>query len=387
MSDKVEITIVGGGVVGCAVARALAQAGREVVLLERNPGVSRGENQSTRNSGVIHAGLYYDAATRPLKARLCAQGNALLHDFCARYSVPHLACGKLVVAQRADEIPTLQTYLDRARANGVPCRLIDGEQAREMEPQVRAAAALHLPTSGIIDAPALVHQLYALAANDGATFLTRTSLVAVQKRAQGLELTVAYRDGAQDSFLTGLLINCAGLHSDEVACLVDPSSPHRIDPLRGEAAKFYRGKRPELALAGMNVYPTPHQVTTAQGSYFTVGVHLTPTLETDPQGRSRVGPLVTVGPLNRGAASKDDLGGDFYPMAEFHSRVHGFFPGLRGDDLEPHQVGVQARLAGHQDWLVDLSPAEPRCLNLLGIDSPGLTSCLALAELVKEMVG
>ncbi|MFH1036190.1 MAG: FAD-dependent oxidoreductase [Pseudomonadota bacterium] len=386
MSEKVPLTIVGAGVVGCAVAWRLAQAGQQVLVLEQNPGVSQGENQSSRNSGVIHAGLYYDPQTRPLKARLCARGVELLYDFCAQYDVPALRCGKLVVASEESQRPVLSTYLERARVNGVPTELIQAGRVREMEPQVRAVAALHLPSSGIIDAAAYVHKLYALASNAGATFLTQTSLAGARPRGEGLELQVRYRDGAGDTFLTQRLINSAGLYADQVARLVDPASPHRVDPVRGEAMKFYRHKRPELGLVGMNVYPTPHQLVTSQGTYFTVGVHLTPTLESDAQGRPAIGPVVTVGPLNRGADSKEDYGGDYQPRQEFHERVRGYFPGLREDDLEPHQAGIQARLAGQQDWVLEFSPHQPRCLNLLGIDSPGLTGSLALAEMVSGML-
>lgn len=386
MPEDLPITIVGAGVVGCAVAWRLARAGHQVLVLEKNPGVSQGENQSSRNSGVIHAGLYYDPQTRPLKARLCPRGNQLLRDFCARYGVPSLACGKLVVASQESQTPALQTYLERAGINGVPATLISGREARELEPQVRALAALRLPTSGIVDAAALVHQLYALASNAGATFLTHTRLAAARARPQGLELSLRYRDGAGDSFLSGWLVNCAGLHADEVARLLDPASPYRVDPVRGEAMKFYRHKRPDLALRGMNVYPTPQKLVTSQGAYFTVGVHLTPTLEMDSQGRPGVGPVVTVGPLNRGVASKEDLGGSFQPASQFHQQVASYFPGLREEDLEPHQAGIQARLAGHHDWVVEICPRQRRCLNLLGIDSPGLTACLALAELAAAML-
>ncbi|MBI4800035.1 MAG: FAD-dependent oxidoreductase [Desulfarculus sp.] len=378
--ERVEIAIVGAGAVGTAIARELAQQGREVLVLEQNAGVSRGENQSTRNSGVIHAGLYYDPQTRPLKARLCPAGVGLLYGFCAQYGVPALNCGKLVVATSEGERPILVEYLERARVNGVPANLVTGEQARQMEPQVRAVAALHLPTSGVIDAAALVHKLYALASNAGAIFLTGTRLVGAIPRPEGLELAVTYPGGAGDCFLAGLLINCAGLYADQVARLVDPASPYQVDPVRGEAYKFYRGKRPELFLRGMNVYPTPQRVITAQGSYFTVGVHLTPTLEPGPGGQPALGPVVTVGPLNRGVDSKEDLGGEYLPAGQFHERVRGFFPGLREEDLEPFQAGIQARLVGHQDWVIEKSPREPRCLNLLGIDSPGLTACLALAR-------
>ncbi|MCP4693666.1 MAG: FAD-dependent oxidoreductase [Desulfobacterales bacterium] len=136
----------------------------------------------------------------------------------------------------------------------------------------------------------------------------------------------------------------------------------------------------------MNVYPTPQQVKTDQGVYFTVGVHLTPTLVADARGNVSIGPEVTVGPLNRQARGKEAYGGPYRPRSEFFRPVAPFFPGLREDDLEPHQAGVQARLVDHQDWVIQFSKKEPRCLNLLGVDSPGLTGALAIARYVRAML-
>jgi L-2-hydroxyglutarate oxidase LhgO len=386
VSTHAGITVIGAGVVGCAIARALAQAGEEVLVLERNPGVTRGENQSSRNSGVIHAGLYYDRGTRPLKAALCAEGNRLLYEFCDLYEVPALKCGKLVVAVKESNIPVLHVYLTRALENNVPARMINGREAKEMEAQVKARAALYLPTSGIIDPTSLVYKLHVLAGNHGAQFLTETALVAARPRPEGIELTVQYRDGARDRFLSGRVINSAGLYSDEVARMADPASPYQIDPLRGEAAKFYRTKRAGIHLRGMNVYPTPEKVETPKGTYFTVGVHLTPTLERDATGLPEIGSVVTVCPLNMAAAHKEDYGGDFQPMGLFRRRVAPFFPDLKEEDLEPHQVGIQARLVGHQDWVIAFSQVDTRWLNLVGVDSPGLTGSLAIARKVQRMV-
>lgn len=386
MSETRGIAVIGAGVVGCAVARELAALGEEVFVIERNLGVTRGENQSTRNSGVIHAGLYYDRKTRPLKAALCARGNALLYEFCQRHGVPALRCGKLVVAWEEEQRAILDAYRSRAEENGVPVRVIQAQEAMEMEPQVKAVAALHLPSSGVVDSAALVYKLHVLASNDGAAFLTGTELVAARPRAQGIELDIRYRDGARDRVMCGRVINCAGLYSDEVARFMDPASPYESDLLRAEAAKFYRTKREDVRLRGMNVYPTPHLVRTEKGAYFTVGVHLTPTLDRDAEGRMGIGPVVTVGPLNVSAAHREDYGGEHRPMRIFHERVAPFFPGLKEEDLSPHQVGIQARLVGHPDWLVAFSSSEPRWLNLLGIDSPGLTGSLALAKYVKEVL-
>ncbi|MCB2189368.1 MAG: FAD-dependent oxidoreductase [Deltaproteobacteria bacterium] len=387
MSYKVEVAVVGAGVVGAAVAHLLAAQGREVFVLEQNPGIARGENQSSRNSGVIHAGLYYDRATRPLKARLCPRGNQLLYDFCRAHAVPHLACGKLVVAVAPPELAVLELYAARAREYGVPVELLDAAAARDREPLVRSVGALWCPTSGIVDPTALVHRLCTLAERDGAQFLPGTRVTGLARHPEGVEVTITYRDGAQDRFLAARVVNAAGLAADEVALLLNPASPWRVDPMRGEARCFQRGLRPELALAGCNVYPTPRQVRLAGGVYWTVGVHLTPTLETTPAGETRLSDTVTVGPLNFSARHKEDFGGDLRPAAEFLAEVAAFCPSLREEDLKPYQAGVQARLAGAQDWVLTPEPTCPACLHLLGLDSPALTSCLALAERVREMLG
>jgi len=387
MSVEVEIAIVGAGVVGCAIARELAQPGREIFVIEQNSGVTRGENQSSRNSGVIHAGLYYDRTTRPLKARLCAAGNALIYQFCEQYGVPHRQTGKLVVAVDDDEKAVLEIYRSRAVENGVPVQMVTEGRVADLEPCVRATAALLLPTSGIIDPTALVRKLNVLAADNGAQFLTETKVTDIKARPDGLEVKIEYPDGARDTFLTGLLINAAGLHADDVARMLQPAASYRTDPVRSETMKFYRTRRDELMLRGMNIYPAPRQFTTPEGTYFSVGVHLTPTLSTDSTGASAIGAEVTVGPLSRPARHRQEYGGAYQPTEVFFKEVQSFFPGLQPEDLMPHQTGIQARLAGHQDWVIAFSDGDRRCLNLLGIDSPGLTGSLAIAQYVGTMLG
>jgi L-2-hydroxyglutarate oxidase LhgO len=386
MSAEIDITIVGAGVIGCAIAKELAQAGREIFVLEKNAGITRGENQSSRNSGVIHAGLYYDRSMRPLKAGLCAKGNTLLYGFCKQHKIPYCQTGKLVVAGHDGEAAVLETYRARALENGVSVQIMTGAQVSEREPCVSATAALYLPTSGIINPTVLVHKLHVFAVENGAQFLTETRLTNIKPQQDGLDVEIEYRDGARDTFRTKLLINAAGLFADEVARMVNPASIYQVDPLRSETMKFYRTKREDLMLRGMNVYPTPRQITTPQGTYFSVGVHLTPTLTTDRAGQSAIGSEVTVGPLSRSAHHKDDYGGAYQSEEVFLNQVGSFFPGLQQKDLMPHQTGIQARLAGHQDWVIEFGDSDRRCLNLLGIDSPGLTGSLAIASLVKKML-
>lgn len=388
MPDQmVEIVVVGAGAIGCAVAMSLALEGRQVMVFEKNTGVSRGENQSSRNSGVIHAGIYYDRETRPLKAMLCALGGRMLYEFCAKHGVPHFKCGKLVVGHNQNDRKVLEMYQKRAAMNDAPARIIEKDEVLDLEPNVRCELALLASESGVIEPTSLVRSLHANAEVAGAEFVTGAELCSVDRRSEALVLGVRRPDGAVEEIAAEKLINCGGLFSDKVARMVNPDSAYRIDPMRGEAMWFKRGKRPELETGRMNVYPTPHKVQLPGGVYWTVGVHFTPTVEpADAMGRWGVAEAVSVGPLNFAAKDTNDYGGEMRPSADFAEQVQSFCPQVAPEDLRPYQVGIQARLAGHQDWVIQPDAAEPRCINLLGMDSPGLTSCLAIAEYVKNLI-
>jgi len=381
--DIVDTTIIGAGVVGTAVAHELSKTGREVFVIEKNPGITQGENQSSRNAGVIHSGLFYDHATRPLKARLCPLGNQMLYEFCRRHDVPHLRCGKLVVATSEKDLPNLELYLEQAGANGVEARMLNSEQVAAKEPNVRAIGALDLPSAGVIEPTKLVYELFTLASNYGAHFLTHTELTAIRSHPKGIELTVRNRDGDEDTFLSKEVINSAGLYADEVARMLDNDSPYQIDPLRGEFARFYRTKRPELMCA-TNVYPSPFKVELPTGSYWTVGTHITPIIEPASDGSWAAGPVTIVGPIGGPARNKEDFDGEFKPMADYSKEVSAFFPGIKESDLEPQHAGVLAVLSGHQDWFISRSRKHPGFVHLLGMDSPALTACLALADYVRR---
>jgi len=387
LSDNISIAIIGGGVVGCAVARELASGGTDgVFLFEKNQGITQGENQSSRNSGVVHSGIYYDQETRPRKAELCVEGNRLLYDFCTDHKVPALKTGKLIVATGREEEENLALYLDRARQNRVPgVELIPGKRVTELEPNVKAVSALLIPSAGIVDPTSLVYRLHTIASQGGVQFLTGTEVVGLGEKGGTVLLNIRYPDGKTEQVNAGIVINAAGIEADLLARMVDPDSPYELDPVRGETYKYYGHKRPELALSGMNIYPTPVSVITPHGRHFTVGVHLTPTFE-DLSYPPALGSTVTVGPQLVPAEDRNAWTGSPTPAHLFVEKVRPFFPGLRDDDLSWHQAGLQARLKGQPDFIVETVKGHPNIINLLGIDSPGLTSCLAIARRVKEMV-
>lgn len=386
MENEIGIAVIGGGVIGCAVAWHLSLRHEGIFLFEKNPGVTQGENQSSRNSGVVHSGIYYDQETRPLKAALCVKGNHMLYDFCEQYRVPALKTGKLLVASSPQEEEVLEFYLDRARQNNVPgVEIISSSKVKNLEPNTRSKAALLVPSAGIVEPTSLVYRLHVLASQKGVEFMAGTEVTGLNAGDDFILLDIRYPDGQRDQIRAGVVVNAGGIYADQLARMVSPDSPYELDPIRGEAYKFYGHKRPELALTGMNVYPTPISVTTPSGTHFTVGVHLTPTFE-DLSYPPRLGTTVTVGPKLVPAKDREDWAGPTVSADFFADAVRSFFPGIGAEDLLWHQAGLQARLKKFPDFIVSVDSTHPNFVSLLGIDSPGLTSCLAVAERAVKMV-
>jgi L-2-hydroxyglutarate oxidase LhgO len=386
MPGEIRIAIIGGGVIGCAVARDLSQRHQGITLFEKNPGILQGGNQSTRNSGVIHSGIYYDRETRPKKADLCVEGNRLLYEFSRDHRVLALKTGKIIVATTEEEARILDLYLDRAGENGVPeVKKITGRMVRELEPNVRAHSALVVPTAGIVDPTTLLSRLHTLSKNAGAVFMFSTEVKELYEDGDLIGLTLRYPDGAIGHMRAGLVINAGGVDADMMARWLNPGSPYELDPIKGESYKFYDDKRPELKLRGRNVYPTPEAVITPHGRHFTVGIHLTPTFG-DRSYPPAVGSTVTVGPRLSPVENRNVWAETLSPPGIFSEKVQPFFPGLKEDDLVWHQARIQARLKDHPDFVIYPDPQYPQFISLLGIDSPGLTSSLAIARRVSQAV-
>ncbi len=447
--DRVNITIIGGGAVGGALAYELSKTLDDIVVVDPHKSVRKmDDTQSVRNSGVIHAGIYYDPADRPLKARLCPQGNALLYKFCKDHDVPHRRTGKLLVATEDWQLEYLRDVQRVAHANGVPgvAWLQSQHEIQEFEPNVQGIAALHVPTSGIIDPVIYLEKLHQLAeGTKNVLHVWGSRVTGITPSEGGFRITTDTLGQGEDTFETRYLINAAGLHADIVARMLSPEFPHVIRGTPGESAKFYQ-KRPEIMTAGMNVYPAPyaHDLdgkvleiplqeararVKAGTAFYTLGVHLTPTLgdengeyAKDAQGRFVLGKTVTLGPAKNKYADTRDfevLKKEYDRLkrepAYYHERVHAFFPGLRQDkevqnedlwkgdmfeevlelyedmrqevivqDIELHQFGVMATIKGYPDWFIAPDRNHPHCTHLVGIDSPGLTGSLAIAEYVQN---
>ncbi len=395
--NRVPLTIVGGGAVGLALADELSPSIENIVLLERNVRIP-GENQSSRSSGVVHAGIYYDHRVTPLKAELCPQGNELLYAVCPTLDVPIRRTGKLLMITDA----LAEEYVDDAHRvaveNGVPgLEKMSIDRARELEPNVHGIGALYVPSSGIVDAAALVNALARRAERNGTSILRGNTVVAISPKAGYFEVTtVTAGKDRPETFESEVVINAAGLYADEIARMVNPASPYEIVPTRGESAKFYATRHPGISMKGLNVYPAPYAYDNTTGERLpiplaeanklvaegkatkTTGIHLTPTF--DEQGG--ISSTVTIGPAKTVGMGKEDYGSKLKPPSYYQERVHPFFPGLQVDDIELHQTGIMAVLKGHPDWVIERDPRSHNMINLLGIDSPGLTSIFSIARYV-----
>jgi L-2-hydroxyglutarate oxidase LhgO len=349
-----------------ACAADVAATGQSVCLLERHP--RPGLETSTHNSGVLHAGIYYPPGT--LKARLCVRGQALLYEFCQRHQVPHVRCGKLVVPsgrpETAEAIAELEALCARGRENGVPeLEMVDSAFVRAKEPHTQATPALWSGTTGILEAEALVRALRRLCESRGVMILVGSPAERGDHDGDGLIVqTPAERVRA------ATVVNCAGLYADEVSAMFGGES-FRIYPVRGEYVELVRSKH---HLVNGLIYPLPH------ASGHGLGVHATKTTWGS----------VLLGPTIRYQERKDDYESGRLTVEDFLGPARDLLPSLNQDDYRLAGSGIRAKLhppsESFADFLIRRDRQVPALVQVSGIDSPGLTSCLAIAEHVGRLV-
>lgn len=381
--DTVDITIVGAGVIGLAVARQLVlerRVGkRTIVLLDQER--SFGQHTSSRNSEVIHAGIYYPSGS--LKARLCVRGKALLYDYCQRYGIAHRACGKLIVAQPGEEA-ALEALREQALANGVDdLDILDRAQIRDLEPDIQGSAALLSPSTGIVDSHQFMQSLLTAAEQAGVLFTPLTSVTALRRAGNGFDIAVSASDGRQASayrFHSRALINCAGLWAGEIAALLYRAT--QSDATRSDAGfrppPSYWCKGDYFSYHGPArfkhlVYPLPEAGTRG------LGVHAT----LDLGNQIRFGP-------DSYYLDGMDYTVDGGKAETFAAAIRRYLPSIAASQLRPAYAGIRPKLAGPGEPAADFMIATANGersdteLHLLGIESPGLTASLALAEEVAS---
>jgi glycerol-3-phosphate dehydrogenase len=369
--DQANILIIGGGVVGCAIAEALSRRWQDLFLVEQYP--KMGMATSTRNSGVIHSGIYYPKNS--WKARHCITGNRLTKEFCIKHHVPHRTTGKLVVAKDASEEADLLALKKKGEDNGVEdLRILDAAGIAAKEPFVHGFAALEVPSTGICSAEDLVHAYARIAEERGASLVNRAKVVAMnpQKDIVRLELRIGDEQQAESETVeTRCVVNAAGLFADEVAQLLGPR-PWKIYPVRGEYCEI-RG--PRANLIHNLIYPLPHR----EG--LTLGLHFTKTLWG----------TVLVGPTAKYVDGKDNYERDRLMIPEFADDAKTLVPEIREADLQLAYTGLRPKLVppGHpgiRDFVIEHDREFPQVIQLVGIESPGLTAAPAIAAHVATLV-
>jgi L-2-hydroxyglutarate oxidase LhgO len=362
--DRVECVVIGAGAVGLAVARAIARAGREVVILEAEDAI--GTHTSSRNSEVIHAGIYYPAGS--LKARACVAGRQRLYEYCVSHGVPHRRCGKLIVATRAEQIPELQEIREKAHRNGVADVIeMPAAEAMRIEPALRCVGALHSPSTGIVDSHALMLAYLGDAEAAGAMLGLKSALERVFIHDHAFELHVR---GAEP-IRARLLVNSAGLRAPSVARGIEGFPADKVPPEYYAKGNYFSltGRAPFSRL----VYPIPDP-----GG---LGVHVT----LDLAGQARFGPDVEW-------VEQISYAVDPRRAERFYAAIRRYWPGLPDGALAPGYAGIRPKISGPGEPAADFvvqGPAEhgvAGLVNLFGIESPGLTASLALADDVAKLL-
>jgi L-2-hydroxyglutarate oxidase LhgO len=363
--DKVKITIIGAGVVGLAIAAKLSMEYDDIVVLEKHE--KFGQETSSRNSEVIHSGIYYPPNS--LKAELCVEGARLLYEYCEKHSIPHSKLGKLIVASNESEITALQELYETGIQNGVKgLTLIEKDEINKMELNVNAVAAIYSPNTGIIDSHSLMSHLHGVANASGVLFSFNTEVNFIEKQKNGYVIGIKNDDY---KFVSSLIINSAGLSADHIAAMAGidiDRADYRLSYCKGSYFSYSR-KSPVKML----IYPVPHNDLTG------LGIHAT----LDLGGRLRFGPdteyVDAIG--YKVDAGKRDI---------FYETAKNYIKGLDKEAFNQDMAGIRSKIKGDgiKDFVIkhEIDRGMGGFINLIGIESPGLTASLSIAKYVKNMV-
>ncbi|KZB54653.1 NAD(P)/FAD-dependent oxidoreductase [Thalassospira xiamenensis] len=368
MTTDIQTVIIGAGVVGLACARALAKTGREVLIIERHDAI--GTETSARNSEVIHAGIYYPKDS--LKAKFCVAGRDMLYRYCAENGIDHKRTGKLIVGTHEDQIPALRDIEKKARENGVNDLVwLDGDEATRREPALHCVAALESPSTGIVDSHQLMVTLLGEAEAGGATLALNTDVVAAKFENRIFTIDTRDRDGQEMSLTCAELLIAGGMHSQTLAHNFTGLPEASIPPQHYARGCYFTlsGKAPFSTL----IYPAPEQAG--------LGIHLT----LDLGGQARFGPDVTW-------VEKPNYDVSEEKRAEFAAAIRKYYPALDENALQTGYAGVRPKIQAPGEAARDflISDRDKHGIDglviLYGIESPGLTACLAIADHVEGIL-
>jgi len=370
--NDVNITVIGAGVVGLAIAQKVTESHDNVFIIEKHN--TFGQETSSRNSEVIHAGIYYPKDS--LKAKLCVEGKTLLYEYSAKYDIPHKKCGKLIIATTEEEIHIIEGVLQTARSNGVNDLILLGrDEISDLEPHIFALKALLSPSTGIIDTHSLMKQYETNTVNNGGQIAYGSEVIAINRTKDGYKITLSDADKKEYSFTSRIVINSAGLTSDIISEMVGIKDDQLIIMFcKGE---YFRINPPKNRLLSRLIYPVPHP------KLEHIGVHVT----VDMAGGVKLGPDVKYLESNI-----QDYKLTPAKQEEFYNSVKNYLPFLNFDDIAPEMAGIRPKLQKPGEQIRDYYIMEesgrgyPGFINLIGMESPALTSSLAIADYVSKLV-
>lgn len=367
-----DITIIGAGVVGLAIAAKLSEKYSNIFVIEKHH--LFGQETSSRNSEVIHAGIYYPQGS--LKADLCVKGKKQLYNFCDKYKLPYNKCGKLIVATNAAEEPALDEIKQKALNNGVDdLHFLNQDEIKELEPNILATKALFSPSTGIIESHSFMKQLETLAVNNGTQMVYHTKVRGITTIENGYQIHLNDADGESFIFTSKYIINAAGLESDLISNMLGMKNDDlKIYFCKGQ---YFRINPPKNRLLNRLVYPVPDP------NMETLGIHVT----VDLSKGVKLGPDVKYLEKN-----EYDYKVDLDRQKDFHQSVKRFLPWLEFDDISPEMAGIRPKVQKQGEPVRDFYIQEeskkgfPGFVNLIGIESPGLTASLAIADYVQNLL-
>lgn len=355
--EEIDIAIIGGGVIGLSCASILANNKKNIVVIEKHS--SFGKETSSRNSEVIHAGIYYKKGS--LKAKLCVEGRIMLEQCCKTYNIPYNRIGKLIVATNKEEIETLERLFKNGKENGVGgLKLLSKGEIKRIEPNISAISGLYSPETGILDTHQLMKYFEFSAKENGVIFAYNCEVINIEKGERGYKIEVKDSDGSIFSFLSLIVINCAGLFSVRIAKMLNLEYP--IAFCKGE---YFKIKGDKSRLVKHLIYPVPKEDS--------LGIHTV----TDLRGNLKLGPNeFYVEDINYDVDEKHKI--------EFYEGAKRFLPWIELDDLSPDMAGIRPKV--YDDFIIKNEDRFPAFINTIGIESPGLTASLSIAKYIKNMI-